>query len=279
MLFRSVVTENGTFAAAGAASNVTNYMKTLSTSAVDTLNTALNGAKVSVDITGSGVTWDDVNNIDHGIQYTTPAVAQKNGGLLGGEVELTASMVTGGAALTIDDKTFNFQVKSSGTTSSFGLKATASGYNVVIDSRKFTTASAQLAEAKRLMTTGSTTNFDINTAAGNKISIDQKVTASGAGKGSFTKMADVTVKVSTAAVAAKNAGTKLAIDPANIKAGNVLKCALPISMASLVKVPTLRLSPLLPLTIPLPRLQLRLQLRVLTWNPLLVPVAMLARPS
>ena len=219
----SKVTANGTFGA-GAASNVTKYMKTLSTSAVDTLNAALNGAKVSVSAAGNAGAINSADAIDHGIQYTTQAVAQKDGGLLGGEIELTASMVTGGAALTIDDTKFTFKLLGTGTAGAFGLKngTAANTYDVVIDTRKFTTEAEQLAEAKRLLTTGGTTNFDINTAAGNKISIDQKATIGGTPSGTFKSMADVTIKVSTNAAAAKNAGTQLAIKDSEIKDGNVI---------------------------------------------------------
>ena len=213
----------GTFGGA-AATNPAAYMKTLSASDVDTLNAALSGAKVEVSVAGGKGAINSEDAIDHGIQYTTQAIAQKDGGLLGGEVELTASMVTGGAALTIDDTKFTFKLQGSGTAGAFGLKAgtAANTFDVVIDTRKFTTASAQLAEAKRLLTTGSTTNFDINTAAGNKISIDQKATIGGTPSGTFKSMAEVTVKVSTAAVTAKNAGTQLAIKDGEIKDGNVI---------------------------------------------------------
>ncbi len=180
----------------------------LSEDQVKALNAALAAAKVSVNASVTGTaSWANVNNVDHGITPTL-GVAKVDGGLLGAEYDIT-NLLADGASLKVEGSTFTVKM---------GAGATGTGNTLAIDTDKYKTEAEQMAKLKELLTAASTTNFNINTADGNKISIDQK--ASGAITGVKT-MADVTVELTTPKQDEKIASTKLYVT-GTAKEGNVL---------------------------------------------------------
>ena len=201
--------KGGTFTAATGATGAAE----LSEDQVKALNTALAAAKVSVKATAAGTaTWANVNNVDHGITPTL-GVAKVEGGLLGAEYDIT-NLLADGAQLKLQNKTFTVHLGTDATTAN-----ASTSDDIYIDTNKYTTKEAQMERLKEVLTAKSTTNFNINTAAGNKISVDQK--ASGAITGVKT-MADVTAQIVSPAQDEKLASTKLTIDEGKLKEGNVI---------------------------------------------------------
>ena len=201
--------KGGTFTAATGATGAAE----LSEDQVKALNTALAAAKVSVKATAAGTaTWANVNNVDHGITPTL-GVAKVEGGLLGAEYDIT-NLLADGAQLKLQNKTFTVHLGTDATTTNSSTLD-----DIYIDTNKYTTKEAQMERLKEVLTAKSTTNFNINTAAGNKISVDQK--ASGAITGVKT-MADVTAQIVSPAQDEKLASTKLTIDEGKLKEGNVI---------------------------------------------------------
>ena len=201
--------KGGTFTAATGTTGAAE----LSEDQVKALNTALAAAKVSVKATAAGTaTWANVNNVDHGITPTL-GVAKVEGGLLGAEYDIT-NLLADGAQLKLESKTFTVHLGTDATTTN-----TSASDGIYIDTNKYTTKEAQMERLKEILTAKSTANFNINTAAGNKISVDQK--ASGAITGVKT-MADVTAQIVSPAQDEKLASTKLTIDEGKLKEGNVI---------------------------------------------------------
>ena len=201
--------KGGTFTAGSGATGAAE----LSEDQVKALNTALAAAKVSVKATAAGTaTWANVNNVDHGITPTL-GVAKVEGGLLGAEYDIT-NLLADGAQLKLQNKIFTVHLGTDATTTNSSTLD-----DIYIDTNKYTTKEAQMERLKEVLTAKSTTNFNINTAAGNKISVDQK--ASGAITGVKT-MADVTAQIVSPAQDEKLASTKLTIDEGKLKEGNVI---------------------------------------------------------
>jgi flagellin len=201
--------KGGTFTAATGATGAAE----LSEDQVKALNTALAAAKVSVKATAAGTaTWANVNNVDHGITPTL-GVAKVEGGLLGAEYDIT-NLLADGAQLKLQNKTFTVHLGTDATTTNSSALD-----DIYIDTNKYTTKEAQMERLKEVLTAKSTANFNINTAAGNKISVDQN--ASGAITGVKT-MADVTAQIVSPAQDEKLASTKLTIDEGKLKEGNVI---------------------------------------------------------
>ena len=203
------VTANGgvlTFTAvkdAGAAGVAT--ATEISASKAEAFNDAIKGATVQV----TGAKDDTV--YDHAIQDLELAVAEDAGGLFGADVDLSG-VVADGNSIQIGTRTFTFKATAA--------DSTITGSNTVkIDSRKFTTASQQTAEAIRLLSAKSDNNFHISAKDGTHIHVD--LASAKASIDTADKFA-AQIKVTTAAQPEKLASTKLTIDEGALKDGNVI---------------------------------------------------------
>ena len=180
----------------------------ITASKASTFNAAIKGATVQV------VGAKDDTVYDHAIQDLKLATAAKAGGLFGADWDLSG-VVAEGNSIQIGSRTFTFKMTAA--------NSTITGSNTVkIDTRKFTTASQQTAEAIRLLSAKSDTKIHISAKDGTHLHVDMAGTAAQTANASTVDKFKALFKVTTAAQAKKLASTKLTVDESALKEGNVI---------------------------------------------------------
>ncbi len=182
----------------------------ISTAAAKTFNDTIKGATVQV------VGAKDDTVYDHAIEDLELAVAAKAGGLYGAAIDMS-KIVADGNQFKVGSTTFTFKMTAADSTIT-GSKT------VKIDNRKFTTASQQVAEAIRLLSSQKNVGTGVNISAkdATHIHVDMKDAAAQTAKASTEEKFKGLFKVVTPAQAEKLASTKLTIDENELKEGNVI---------------------------------------------------------